>query len=104
MSSSCENCTVSHTTKVLLTSGFKDQWLLGPGRDLVVYVFSNRYVNRYVSVAHDEPLVVYQQPRPGPKLPTGESYLTIGWKQVATQHLSAFCRYRALFPNRYGWH
>jgi len=27
-------------------------------------------------------LVIYQQPRPGPKLPKGESYLTIGWKQV----------------------
>jgi hypothetical protein len=26
--------------------------------------------------------VIYQQPRPGPKLPKGESYLTIGWKQV----------------------
>jgi len=27
-------------------------------------------------------LVIYQQPRPGPQLPKGESYLTIGWKQV----------------------
>jgi MFS-type transporter involved in bile tolerance (Atg22 family) len=25
---------------------------------------------------------VFQQPRPGPKLPRGESYLTIGWKQI----------------------
>ncbi|KIJ47952.1 hypothetical protein M422DRAFT_74805 [Sphaerobolus stellatus SS14] len=24
---------------------------------------------------------IFQQPRPGPKLPKGESYLTIGWKQ-----------------------
>jgi len=90
MSSSCENCTVPHTTKSLLTPGFKDQWLLGPGRDLVVFVFSNVCVSRYASVTHDEPLVVYQQPRPGPKLPKGESYLTIGWKQVPTQLLSAF--------------
>ena len=26
--------------------------------------------------------VIFQQPRPGPPLPKGESYLTIGWKQV----------------------
>ncbi|KZS89109.1 MFS general substrate transporter [Sistotremastrum niveocremeum HHB9708] len=25
---------------------------------------------------------IYQQPRPGPKLPPGENYLTIGWKQI----------------------
>ncbi|KAI9467373.1 MFS general substrate transporter [Lactarius psammicola] len=25
---------------------------------------------------------IFQQPRPGPKLPRGESYLTIGWKQI----------------------
>jgi len=26
--------------------------------------------------------VVFQQPRPSPKLPKGEGYLTIGWKQI----------------------
>ena len=26
--------------------------------------------------------VIFQQPRPGPKLQKGENYLTIGWKQV----------------------
>jgi MFS-type transporter involved in bile tolerance (Atg22 family) len=26
--------------------------------------------------------VVFQQPRPGPKLPPGEHYVTIGWKQI----------------------
>lgn len=26
--------------------------------------------------------VIFQQPRPGPSLPKGEHYLTIGWKQV----------------------
>lgn len=81
---------VLHTTRSLITPGFKDQWLLGPARDLVVYVFSNVCANRYASVAHGELLVVYQQPRPGPKLPKGESYLTIGWKQVPIHHLSAF--------------
>lgn len=25
---------------------------------------------------------IFQQPRPGPKLPKGSSYLSIGWKQV----------------------
>ena len=28
------------------------------------------------------PSVIFQQPRPGPPLPKGEHYLTIGWKQV----------------------
>ena len=27
-------------------------------------------------------LVIFQQPRPGPPLPKGESYLTVGWKQI----------------------
>ena len=27
-------------------------------------------------------LVIFQQPRPGPPMPGGSSYLTIGWKQV----------------------
>jgi hypothetical protein len=27
--------------------------------------------------------VIFQEPRPGPKLPKGEHYLTIGWKQVS---------------------
>lgn len=26
--------------------------------------------------------VIFQLPRPGPKVPEGEHYLTIGWKQV----------------------
>ena len=36
--------------------------------------------------------VIYQQPRPGPPLPKGESYLTIGWKQVspASAHSVSF--------------
>ncbi|KAF8582953.1 MFS general substrate transporter [Ramaria rubella] len=25
---------------------------------------------------------IFQQPRPGPKLPKGENYLTVGWKQI----------------------
>ncbi|KAG1752413.1 autophagy-related protein 22-like protein [Suillus paluster] len=28
------------------------------------------------------PRVVFQEPRPGPNLPKGEHYLTIGWKQI----------------------
>ncbi|KAG5349934.1 hypothetical protein C0989_001211 [Termitomyces sp. Mn162] len=27
-------------------------------------------------------IIIFQQPRPGPPLPKGESYLTIGWKQI----------------------
>ncbi len=57
----------------------KDELLLGPGRYLVVCVSILR--PRKLTDGH---LVIYQQPRPGPKLPKGESYLTIGWKQVRT--------------------
>jgi hypothetical protein len=27
-------------------------------------------------------VVIFQQPRPGPPLPKGERYITIGWKQI----------------------
>ena len=30
----------------------------------------------------DHALVIYQLPRPGPALPKGTNYLTVGWKQV----------------------
>ncbi|KAG6815216.1 hypothetical protein H0H93_010565, partial [Arthromyces matolae] len=32
--------------------------------------------------AHPTSSVIFQQPRPGPPVPKGESYLTIGWKQI----------------------
>ena len=38
-----------------------------------------------VYVVTDRGLVIYQSHRPGPPLPKGESYLTIGWKQVINQ-------------------
>lgn len=44
-------------------------------------------------------LVIYQQPRPGPQLPKGESYLTIGWKQVI---YLAFLPTRTSFLNQIG--
>jgi hypothetical protein len=44
-------------------------------------------------------LVIYQQPRPGPSLPKGESYLTIGWTQVI---YLAFLLTRASFLNQIG--
>lgn len=44
-------------------------------------------------------LVIYQQPRPGPNLPKGESYLTIGWKQVI---YLAFPLTRTSFLNQIG--
>ena len=31
---------------------------------------------------HSPAVVIYQQPRPGPPLPKGEYYITIGWKQI----------------------
>ncbi|KAI0068503.1 MFS general substrate transporter [Artomyces pyxidatus] len=50
---------------------------------------NNPKVNNYVLVLTNGYWVItgiwwfiYQQPRPGPKLPKGESYLTIGWKQI----------------------
>jgi len=37
----------------------------------------------FVTVKTDfVPKVIFQQHRPGPPLPKGESYLTIGWKQI----------------------
>jgi len=37
----------------------------------------------FVSIKTDFVLkVIFQQHRPGPPLPKGESYLTIGWKQI----------------------
>lgn len=44
-------------------------------------------------------IVIYQQPRPGPQLPKGESYLTIGWKQVI---YLAFLPTRTSFLNQIG--
>jgi hypothetical protein len=44
-------------------------------------------------------LVIYQQPRPGPSLAKGESYLTIGWKQVI---FLAFLLSRTSFLNQIG--
>lgn len=49
----------------------------------------NPLVNNYTIVLTNSYWVItgiwwfiYQQPRPGPPLPKGESYLTIGWKQI----------------------
>ena len=39
----------------------------------------------------DRGLVIYQCPRPGPPLPKGESYLTIGWKQVNKRFYGLKC-------------
>ncbi|KAH9062325.1 MFS general substrate transporter [Lactarius vividus] len=56
---------------------------------LLLPLQSNPKVNNYVIVFTTGYWVltgiwwfIYQQPRPGPKLPRGESYLTIGWKQI----------------------
>jgi len=50
---------------------------------------NNLRVNNYTIVLTNAYWVVlgiwwfiFQQPRPGPKLPKGESYLTVGWKQI----------------------
>jgi len=56
---------------------------------LLLPLKDNPKVNNYVLVLTNGYWVltgiwwfIYQQPRPGPKLPKGESYLTIGWKQI----------------------
>ncbi|KAI0249986.1 MFS general substrate transporter [Lactifluus subvellereus] len=56
---------------------------------LLLPLRGNPKVNNYVLVLTNGYWVltgiwwfIYQQPRPGPKLPKGESYLTIGWKQI----------------------
>ena len=84
MSSSCESLQTSHDTKVDSRLKPKYECILGPDRYLVVCVRSCRFrpeaSGSFTNV--DAPAVIYQQPRPGPKLSKGESYLTIGWKQV----------------------
>ena len=58
----------------------KHEWILGSDWYLVVCVRSSWCF--ILRLDDDGTAVIYQQPRPGPKLPMGESYLTIGWKQV----------------------
>ncbi|KAH9018899.1 MFS general substrate transporter [Lactarius pseudohatsudake] len=62
---------------------------LGLNLSLLLPLQSNPKVNNYVIVFTNGYWVltgiwwfIYQQPRPGPKLPRGESYLTVGWKQI----------------------
>lgn len=50
---------------------------------LVVYVLVSK--SQFGLNTKSSPLiriVIFEQPRPGPKLPKGEHYFTIGWKQV----------------------
>ncbi|KXN81849.1 Autophagy-related protein 22-1 [Leucoagaricus sp. SymC.cos] len=56
---------------------------------LLLPLANNPKVNNYVIVLMNGYWVlvgiwwfVFQEPRPGPPLPKGESYLTIGWKQI----------------------
>ncbi|THH07927.1 hypothetical protein EW146_g9161 [Bondarzewia mesenterica] len=56
---------------------------------LLLPLKSNPKVNNYTLVLTNGYWVltgiwwfIFQQPRPGPSLPQGESYLTIGWKQI----------------------
>lgn len=62
---------------------------LGLNLSLLLPLQSNPKVNNYAIVFTNGYWVltgiwwfIYQQPRPGPKLPRGESYLTVGWKQI----------------------
>ncbi|KAI9507515.1 MFS general substrate transporter [Russula earlei] len=62
---------------------------LGLNLSLLLPLQGNPRVNNYVLVLTNSYWVlvgiwwfIYQQPRPGPKLPKGESYLTVGWKQI----------------------
>ncbi|GJJ14218.1 hypothetical protein Clacol_008480 [Clathrus columnatus] len=65
------------------------QCVLGGNWCMVVYVFFDFVTFR--SLKGKNP-VIFQQRRPGPKLPKGESYLTIGWKQI----WEAFKQYKKL--------
>ncbi|TFK28943.1 MFS general substrate transporter [Coprinopsis marcescibilis] len=56
---------------------------------LLIPLKDNPMVNNYVLVLVNTYWVItgvwwfiFQQPRPGPPLPKGENYLTIGWKQI----------------------
>jgi hypothetical protein len=84
MSSSCKTLQTSYGTMVGSPLKPKHEWILGSDWNLVVCVRSCRlHPEVSGSITNvDAPAVIYQQPRPGPKLPKGESYVTIGWKQV----------------------
>lgn len=47
----------------------------------MVFVFVS-FACLSVSIADAASLVILQEPRPGPPLPKGEYYWTIGWKQI----------------------
>ncbi|KAI0700603.1 MFS general substrate transporter [Cytidiella melzeri] len=54
---------------------------------LLLPLANNPKVNNYVLVLPNWVILgiwwfIFQQPRPGPPLPKGEHYLTIGWKQI----------------------
>ncbi|KAJ3829977.1 autophagy-related protein 22-like protein [Lentinula raphanica] len=66
---------------------------------LLIPLANNSKVNNYVIVLTNGYWVltgiwwfIFQQPRPGPPLPKGEHYLTIGWKQI----WAAFKQYKKL--------
>lgn len=58
----------------------QNERILGAVGHLVVYVFTPSPV--FSSILITFYAVIFQQPRPGPPLPKGEHYVTIGWKQV----------------------
>ena len=56
---------------------------------VVCVIISLLCFNQNIRWADNKTTVVFQQPRPGPKLPKGENYFTIGWKQVCSRNLLA---------------
>ncbi|GBE79835.1 MFS general substrate transporter [Sparassis crispa] len=51
-----------------------------PKVDNYVLVLTNAYW--VITGICETPPVIFQEPRPGPSLPKGEHYLTVGWKQI----------------------
>ena len=56
---------------------------------VVCVIISLLCFSQNIRRADNKTTVVFQQPRPGPKLPKGENYFTIGWKQVRGLNLLA---------------
>ena len=77
-----DNYTLALCVLSSLSNGFIAEYVIGTTRIGFCSEFGGVCVHHRHPQVTDRGLVIYQSPRPGPPLPKGESYLTIGWKQV----------------------
>lgn len=57
-------------------------WCSSPSPFLSSLLFLRLPFSFLLRCANVYRIVIYQQPRPGPSLPKGTNYLTIGWRQI----------------------